>query len=198
MKKSIGAKLAFSPLPTLVIGTYNADREPNVMTASFGGIVSAIPPTLGISIRKATLTYENISRSKVFTISIPSEHYIKEMDYFGMTTGKNNAKFLDTGLTATKGTFVDAPYVEEFPINIECKLIKTIELGSHIQFIGEIVEVKETVNEKGNSDIAEMKPISFVGSDNSYYGLGVKLGNAFSIGKDFDSNKKEYKLVYPL
>lgn len=36
MKKSIGAKLAFSPLPTLVIGTYNVDMEPNVMTASFG------------------------------------------------------------------------------------------------------------------------------------------------------------------
>jgi flavin reductase (DIM6/NTAB) family NADH-FMN oxidoreductase RutF len=109
MKKSIGAKLAFSQLPTLVIGTYNADMEPNVMTASFGGIVSAVPPTLGISIRKATLTYENIIRNEVFAVSIPSENYIKEMDYFGMVTGKNTAKFLDTGLTATKGTFVDAP-----------------------------------------------------------------------------------------
>lgn len=188
MKKSIGAKLAFSPLPTLVIGTYNVDMEPNVMTASFGGIVSAAPPALGVSIRKATLTYENIIRSKVFTISIPSENYIKEMDYFGLVTGKNNSKFLDTGLTATKGTFVDAPYVEEFPINRECKLIKTIELGSHIQFIGEIVEVKiseEVVDEKGNSDIAKLKPISFVGNDRGYYGLGDKLGNAFSIGKDF-------------
>ncbi len=188
MKKSIGAKLAFSPLPTLVIGTYNVDMEPNVMTASFGGIVSAAPPALGVSIRKATLTYENIIRSKVFTISIPSENYIKEMDYFGLVTGKNNSKFLDTGLTATKGTFVDAPYVEEFPINIECKLIKTIELGSHIQFIGEIVEVKiseEVVDEKGNSDIAKLKPILFVGNDRSYYGLGDKLGNAFSIGEDF-------------
>lgn len=79
-------------------------------------------------------------------------------------------------------------YVEEFPINIECKLIKTIELGSHIQFIGEIVEVKiseEVVDEKGNSDIAKLKPISFVGNDRGYYGLGDKLGNAFSIGKDF-------------
>jgi len=190
MKKSIGAQLAFSPLPTLVIGTYNINMEPNVMTASFGGIVSAAPKALGISIRKATLTYENIVRSKVFTVSIPSEDYIKEMDYFGLVTGKNNAKFLDTGLTATRGTFVDAPYVEEFPVNIECKLIETVELGSHIQFIGEIVEVKELVDEKGNRDIAQMKPISFVGTDNSYYGLGARLGNAFSIGKDFKSNKK--------
>lgn len=186
MKKSIGAKLAFSPLPTLVIGTYNTDMEPNVMTASFGGIVSAVPPTLGISIRKATLTYENIVRSKVFSVSIPSQDYIKEMDYFGLVSGKNNAKFLDTGLTATKGTFVAAPYVEEFPVNIECKLIKTIELGSHIQFIGEIVEVKGELNEKGIFDIAQIKPISFVGSDNgfSYYGLGTKLGKAFSVGMD--------------
>lgn len=187
MKKSIGIKPIMNPLPVLAIGTYNEDKSPNVMTAAFGGIVSASPAAIGISLRKATLTYENIVRSEVFTISIPSENYVKEIDYFGMVSGKNNDKFKDTGLTATKGAHVDAPYVEEFPINIECKLIKIIELGLHTQFIGEIVDVKvsdEIIDEKGNHDIKKMKPISFAGSERSYYGMGDIVGSAFSIGKE--------------
>lgn len=160
------------------------------MTAAFGGVVSAAPPTIGVSIRKATLTYENIIRSKEFTISIPSENYLKEADYFGIVSGRNNAKFLETGLTAIKGTYVDAPYVDEFPVNLECKLIKINELGLHTQFIGEIVEAKiseEVLDEEGNSDINKMKPISCLGSENSYYGLGNNLGRAFALGKEIKS-----------
>jgi hypothetical protein len=55
------------------------------------------------------------------------------------------------------------------------------------------VEVKiseEMVDDKGNIDISKLKPISFVGNDYSYYGLGTKLGKAFSIGNDFKHNKK--------
>lgn len=197
MKRSLGAKATMYPLPVLVIGTYNEDMSPNAMTAAYGGIVSAVPPAIGVSIRKATLTYENIMRSKAFTISIPSENYIKEVDYFGTVSGRNNAKFSDTGLTATKGTYVDAPYVEEFPVNLECKLIKINELGLHTQFIGEIVEAKiseEVLDEEGNRDIDKMKPISFLGSENSivnYYGLGNNLGRAFSIGKEIKLFKEQ-------
>lgn len=190
MKKSLGAKVMMYPLPVLVIGTYNEDMSPNVMTAAFGGVVSGAPPTIGVSIRKATLTYENIIRSKEFTISIPSENYVKEADYFGMVSGRNNAKFSETGLTATKGTCVDAPYVDEFPVNVECKLIKIIELGLHTQFIGEIVEVKiseEVLDGEGTRGVDKMKPIAFLGSENgilNYYGLGKDLGRAFSIGRE--------------
>ncbi len=103
---------------------------------------------------------------------------------------RNNAKFLETGLTATKGTYVGAPYVDEFPVNLECKLIKIIELGLHTQFIGEIIEAKiseEVLDEEGTRGVDKMKPIAFLGSENgilNYYGLGKDLGRAFSIGRE--------------
>ncbi|HVJ49150.1 flavin reductase [Desulfitobacterium sp.] len=34
---------------------------------------------------------------------------------------------------------VDAPYVREFPLILECRLIHTVDIGLHTQFIGEIV-----------------------------------------------------------
>lgn len=192
MKKSIGSQAIMYPTPILIIGTYNTDMKPNVMTAAMGGIVSGVPATLSVSLRKATLTYENIIRNKVFTINIPSGNYVKEIDYMGMVSGRNNDKFLDTGLTAIKGSYVDAPYVEEFPLNLECKLIKIIELGLHTQFIGEIVDVKvseEMLDEKGTPDIEKIKPIIYsINGKRNYYGVGDKLGSAFSSGKEFKPN----------
>ncbi|MDR1124386.1 MAG: flavin reductase, partial [Elusimicrobiota bacterium] len=73
MKKSLGPAPLIYPLPVLVIGTYNVDMEPDVMTAVSGGIVSSTSATITVSIRKVTLTYENIMRNKEFTVNIPSE-----------------------------------------------------------------------------------------------------------------------------
>ena len=142
MKKIIGHQTIFFASPIFIIGTYNADMQPNVMTAALGSLVSGAPEALAVSVIKATLTHANIIRNKAFTISIPTENSVKQIDYLGITSGRNNDKFLDTGLTATKGSYVDAPYVEEFPINLECKLIKTYVLGKHTQFIGETVDMK--------------------------------------------------------
>lgn len=193
MKKSIDRKTLFSPAPILVVGTYNTDMQPNVMTAAIGGLVSGAPAAIGVCLRKATLTYENIIRNKAFTVNIPSEDYVKEIDYFGISSGRDNDKFLATGLTAVKGNYVDAPYVEEFPINLECKLIQIVDLGFHTQFIGEIVDVKvneEMLNEKEIPNTDKIRPILFSGTDRCYYGLGNNLGIGFSIGREFKPNNE--------
>ena len=60
-------------------------------------------------------------------------------------------KFAATGLTPAKSDLVDAPYVKEFPLVIECKVLKIVEIGLHTEFIGEIVDVKadsDVLNEK--------------------------------------------------
>ena len=50
-------------------------------------------------------------------------------------------KFERTGMTAVKSSRVDAPIIEEYPITLECKVIKiqNDELGFRV--IGEIVNV---------------------------------------------------------
>ena len=81
------------------------------------------PPCLTVSLRKATYSYNSILNKKAFTVNIVSEKYLTEADYYGIASGKNTDKLLDTGLTAVKSELVDAPYIKEFPMNIECKLI---------------------------------------------------------------------------
>jgi flavin reductase (DIM6/NTAB) family NADH-FMN oxidoreductase RutF len=187
MKKSIGAKTILYPTPVLIVGTYDASGKPNVMTVAWGGICCSAPPCVTISVREATHTYGNLMQQKAFTISIPSEDYVRQCDFIGIASGKDTDKFAATGLTPVKSTLVNAPYVDEFPLVLECKVIHTHKLGLHTQFIGEILDIKadeSVVGEKG-PEIDRVKPF-FWAPDyaRGYYAVGKYLGKAFSIGKD--------------
>lgn len=184
MKKSLGAKALIYPTPVLVVCTYDDEDKPNAMTAAWGGICCSSPPCVAVSLRKATYSYGNLMLRKAFTINIPSQDYVKQADYFGIASGKTGDKFAKTGLTPIKSNIVDAPYIREFPINLECKIIHVNELGIHTQFVGEILDVKidETIlNEEGQPLIEQIKPLIF--ADGNYYGIGKQIAKAFSIGK---------------
>ncbi|HEY3276223.1 MAG TPA: flavin reductase family protein [Syntrophorhabdaceae bacterium] len=187
MKKSIGPNTLLYPTPSVVVGTYDKEGKANVMTAAWAGICCSEPPCIGISLRKATYTYGNIVERKAFTVCIASEKYVKEVDYFGIATGKKVDKLAVAGLTAAPSTAVDAPYVEEFPYALECALIHTIELGLHTQFIGRIVDVvaeESVLDAKGKIDPEKVRPLVFAPGFKQYYSLGRALGRAFSTGKD--------------
>jgi flavin reductase (DIM6/NTAB) family NADH-FMN oxidoreductase RutF len=186
MKKSIGAKTLLFPTPVLIIGTYDEKGVPNAMNVAWGGIASSEPPCVTISVREQRKTYQNILATKAFTVNIPSEKYMKEADYFGIISGKTEDKFKATGLTPVKGEHVNAPYIGEFPLVVECALKETHKLGVHTQFIGEIKDVKveeSALNAKGFPDPELMKAFMFDPGTSAYYATGKFLGQAFTIGK---------------
>jgi flavin reductase (DIM6/NTAB) family NADH-FMN oxidoreductase RutF len=104
-----------------------------------------------------------------------------------MATGREVNKFAAARLTPVGSTLVDAPFVAEFPLVLECKLIHTLEIGLHTQFIGEILDVKadeSVLGDKGFPDIEKVRPIIFGPEIRTYHGIGKYLGQAFAIGKD--------------
>ena len=186
MKKSLGAKPFAYPTPVFVVGTYDPNGKPNVMTASWGGICCSQPPCVAVSLRKATYTHGNIVARRAFTISIPSEADLREADYFGLVSGREEDKIDAAGLMAVRSDRVDAPYVQEFPMVIECRLAHTIELGLHTQFVGEILDVKveeAALDSDGAADIKKVNPLVFEPETQSYYGIGDFLGKVFAVGK---------------
>ena len=186
MKKSLGAETLVYPTPVWVVGTFDSDGKPNAMTAAWGGVCCSKPPCVAVSLRTARHTFAAIEKRKAFTISIPSELQAKEADYFGIASGAKADKFAATGLTAVRSDLVDAPYVGEFPLVVECKLLHEFELGVHTQFVGEILDVKvdeAVLGEDGFPDVQKLKPMAFAPGANTYFGMDRLLGKAFSIGK---------------
>lgn len=185
MKISLGATTLAVPNPVWVIGSYDQNGRPNAMTASWCGVCCSRPPCLAVSLRPATYTHSNLMSRRAFTVSIPPESYAVQVDYLGITSGRDTDKFTDTGLTPVRGTIVDAPYVQEFPLVLECQVVQVLDLGLHTLFVGEIRDVKadQEVLTGNTPDLLKIKPLVYAQGSKKYHGIGPALGPAFQIGR---------------
>jgi len=186
VKVSIGAKTVGTPAPLWVIGSYDEAGRANIMTAAWGGICCSEPPCVTVSLRKSRHSFESIIKREAFTVNIPNRAHIREADFAGIVSGTDTDKFEQSGLTAVRSEVVDAPYVAEFPVIIECRLVKTVELGVHIQLIGQVMDLKAdkaVLGENGMPDLIKMDTIIYDSGQRNYLGMGEKFADAFSVGK---------------
>ncbi|BCS88891.1 flavin reductase family protein [Pseudodesulfovibrio sediminis] len=188
MKKSLGAITLAQPTPVWAVGAYDEDGKPNAMIAAWGGIASSDPASMVVSLRPSRHTYAGILKHKAFTISVCPANLAAESDYLGMVSGKNVDKFTEAGLTPVRSNCVDAPYIDECPLVIECELSEIVELGVHNMVIGAIIDVKcdddKLVNGK-HPDITKVAPMIFAPGSRAYHTIGEHVGQAFNIGKKF-------------
>jgi flavin reductase (DIM6/NTAB) family NADH-FMN oxidoreductase RutF len=187
MKKSLGANTLAQPTPVWLVGTFDEAGGPNLATVAWGGVCCSKPPCVSVALRPATHSHDSILDRKAFTINVATETFARQADFCGIASGRNTDKFAATGLTPVKSELVDAPYVDEFPLILECKLQQAVQVGGHTLFIGEIVDVKadeSVLSPEGYPHIEKVRPLIFTPVLRNYHGIGDYLGQAFSIGKE--------------
>lgn len=181
MRKNFGTKPWFYPLPVLIVGTYDENGLPDAMNAAWGGLYDADKVVLCLSASHKTTT--NIKAKGAFTVSFADAAHVVEADYVGLVSANQVPdKLENSGLHTTKSAFVDAPVIYEFPLALECKLLKITEDGN---IIGQIVNVsadEEILNDSGSLDMDKFHPIAFEPANNGYHVLGQRVGNAFNDG----------------
>ena len=189
-KESVGPQGHIHPKPALVVGSYGTDGQANIMTAAWAGIANSTPMSIAVSIRPSRKSYDNIMATKAFTINVPSAQYVAETDYVGNISGHDEDKFATLGLTAVKGDFVNAPYIKEFPIVIECEVTEMLDLGSHVQFIGKVIDTKvdrHLLDAEKRVNVEMLQPVIYGGD--FYYGIGQRLAQPWDISKLFKTGE---------
>lgn len=126
------------PMPAAVISV-GVGTEANLITLAYVGKVCLKPPIVVISIQPKRHSYQLIEKHREFVINYPTIEQLKETDYMGTRSGRNINKWEKLNLTREKASIVQVPMIKEFPWNMECKVIKRIELGSHVCYFGEVV-----------------------------------------------------------
>lgn len=110
---------------------------------------------------------------------------MRACDYCGVTSGRDVDKFEKMKLTPIKLPNVSVPGIKESPVNIECRVKKIEELGSHTMFIADVVGVTvddEYMDEKGKFNINDTGLVMY--SHGEYFVMGEKLGKfGYSIKK---------------
>lgn len=185
-KRSLGALPLLYPEPVLLVATYDGAGKANVMTAAWGGICCSEPLSLMVAVRPERWTHDALLERKAFTVGIASESMLAAADFVGIVSGRRYDKIAAAGLTAEKAEKVNAPFIAECPVILECSLEQSIRLGVHSMMIGRIEDVKadeDCLDAEGRPDPAKVAPLIFDAGTRGYYGIGKRLGDAFSVGK---------------
>ena len=175
-----------NPAPVVMVSCGSTLDEYNIITVAWAGTVNSDPPMCSISVRPERHSYEIIKQSGEFVINLVNKQLAPFADWCGVRSGRKYNKFVETGLTPVRATQVNAPMIEESPVNLECKVTQVIPLGSHDMFLAEVVAVH--VNEKlfsPKTDALDLKRADLVAySHGHYYTLGEIIGKfGFSVEK---------------
>ncbi|MDR1651425.1 MAG: flavin reductase family protein [Synergistaceae bacterium] len=187
-KRNTGAVAAIMPTPIVLCGTYDAEGKANLATLAWAGICSSDPPAVQISVRPERYTHAALVARREFTVCVPGSSQAEIADFCGMVSGKNTDKLAAANLTSSRGQFVNAPVIREFPVCMECRLIGRLDIGSHDLFVGEVLA--SWVDEKyldGNNvaDMGRLSPIAYapLAGGGYYYSVGEPAAKSFSAGK---------------
>jgi flavin reductase (DIM6/NTAB) family NADH-FMN oxidoreductase RutF len=184
-KKNLGNKSSIYPYPVTILGV-NVNEKPNFMTLAFVGIVNTNPGMIALGCGKGHFTNIGIKENMTFSINIPSTEMIEIVDYIGCVSGSKEDK---SGLFKVfYGKLGTAPMIEECHLCLECKVLKTLDLGGFDDIvIGEIIESycdeKCLTNDK--PDIEKLKPFLLSMYENKYFAIGNYLGKAWNIGLNY-------------
>ena len=183
--KSFGQKAWMLPQPVLILGTYNADGSANAMNAAWGGQWDAKEIMISMG---AHATTENLARCPEFTVAFATRDTMVAADFVGIVSAKNDPeKMQKTGWTVQRAENVDAPVFADFPMTLECRILRKIDESEEGYYIvAEIVNVLVNENflaEDGKPDVEKMHLIVYDPIHHGYMELGSRVGNAFQDGK---------------
>ena len=183
--KSFGQKAWMLPQPVLIIGTYNSDGTPNAMNAAWGGQWDSKEIMISMGSHATT---ENLARCGEFTVAFATKDTMVAADYVGIVSArKDPAKMQRTGWTATKAVNVNAPVFTDFPMTMECRILRKIDESEEGYYIvAEIVNIlvdEAYIGEDGKPDVEKMQLITYEPIHHGYVELGKRVGSAFADGK---------------
>lgn len=179
------------PVPAVMVSCQREGEKANIITVAWAGTVCTAPAMVSISVRPERYSYDIIKETKEFVINLVTKDLVYATDYCGVKSGRDVDKFEVCKLTKEDAVHVNVPMIKESPVNIECKVERIDELGSHHMFVAKVLAVhadEKYMDEKGKFDLSKADLIVY--SHGEYHSMGEKLGTfGYSIKKK-DTKKK--------
>ena len=173
------------PLPAVMVSVADREGRTNIITVAWAGTICTNPPMVSIYVRHSRYSHHMILETGGFVINLTTRALVRATDYCGVRSGRDVDKWKEAGLTPMRSDAVDAPCIAECPVNIECRVVRTEQLGSHDMFIAEVAAVHvddRYMDGKGRFHLEDARPIVY--SHGEYYDLGEKLGRfGYSVQK---------------
>ena len=162
------------PRPIGFISTLSAAGVANLAPFSFFNAICGEPPTVGFSVTNRTPakdTIRNVRQSGEFVANIVTEEIAEKMNLCSGDYAPGVSEFDVSGLTPQPSEVVKPPCVTEAPVNMECRLVQIVDVGSPAGgaslVIGEVVRFHfdASMVENYRVDPAKLRAIGRMGGN---------------------------------
>jgi len=181
------------PVPAILL-TVNGlgDNLPEI-TVVWTFVINGKPPQIGISVEDTHAALALIKEHKEFVLNVPTIDMVEAFDKIDMNSSKLGDKFKLSGLTQGKAQTVNAPSIEESPIQVECKIIHELRVPPvRTVFIAEVKATTVLPNVCDSTGKLMVDNVNFFGmtaGSGEFYTMGKKIGH---IGKSVGRNDIKY------
>lgn len=152
-------KSSLKPSANIVVSCRGADGEDNALVVGYACNCSYDPPMVMVGIVPSRYSYPLIKETGVFVVNLVGKDNKEAFDYLGSHSGRDGNKLKKLGLNVSDGHKINAPVLNDFPVNIECEVIDSIKTGSHEMFVGKVVHIhadEKLVDDKGEIDYSKI------------------------------------------
>lgn len=156
-KQIISPTLGFFPAPVILL-TCGTMEKSNIITLAWSGVLCSKPPLISASIRPQRYSHHLVADSKEFVINIPTAEQLEAVEICGTKSGREIDKWKECSFTPNKAEKISVPLISECPINIECKVVRTVDAGTHTIFMGEVLCVHKPVD---SNSAFETNPLAY-------------------------------------
>ena len=189
MKKELKLHAVVAPAETVIVSAYDEQGKADACTLAFYMVSSHIPPcvTIAINATQRRKTLKSILASRAFVLGFPSADQAREADYLGVESGYHTDKLKNIGFGVSDAKTVRAPLINELLLSLECAVVHTVTVGSHMQITGEVKRIladESILNEEGKILLSKLSPLIYDEEQLAYRTLGEKAGDAFLPGTE--------------
>lgn len=126
-------------LTTVALITTRSSKGDNVMAAEWTFNVSYDPMLVAVSVSARHATHAAIVESGEFGVNMASQGQFALSSFAGGFSHREAEKLTSSGIKTRPGEAIKAFMIEGSLAQLECKLVKQVDLGNHTLFVGEVV-----------------------------------------------------------
>lgn len=159
-KGAANFKSCLQPRPNILVSCRGLNGENNALAVAYCCNCSFDPPMVMVGIVPSRYSYQLIKDSGCFVVNLACKDNKALFDYLGSHSGRDEDKLKTVGAKLGEAIKINAPILEDCPVNIECSIVDSIVTGSHEMFVGKVEYVhadSKVVKENGDLNFGDIE-----------------------------------------
>jgi flavin reductase (DIM6/NTAB) family NADH-FMN oxidoreductase RutF len=165
------------PAQAVLTSVRGKPGDPDELAVLWSFVVNGDPAQIGVAAGDEHIAGGLIALHREFVLNVPTVSMIHGFDLVDFSSSRAGDKFAKSGFTRGQAGTVNAPTVNEAPIQLECRLTHTLRVPPmRTVFIADVVAT--TVHEGICDADGRLRPDSA-----AFFGMAAGCGEFFTLGQ---------------